>query len=102
MSLALRMGRTLAELRRSMSVHEFNLWVELYRVDPWGEWRDDLRAGIVASTVANVMTTGGKFKPSDFVPDFDPRAAEEPAEKTPEQLKDVLLKVTAMMGGTIG
>ncbi len=47
-------------------------WIALERVDPWGEWRADLRAGIVASTIANV-NRGKKdkaFSAQDFMPDF--------------------------------
>ena len=45
-------------------------WIALDRVDPFGEWRADLRAGIVASTLANANR--GKdtkvFAPKDFMP----------------------------------
>lgn len=51
--LALKMGRTLDELYASMSSREFSLWVEMYRDDQWGEAREDLRAGLIAATVAN-------------------------------------------------
>ena len=73
MSLALAMGRTLQELGESMTADEFGLWLALYRVDPWGEQRADLRAGIVASTVANYAgmqrsKSAGAAKPTDFMP----------------------------------
>lgn len=46
-------------------------WLAYFRLDPWGESRADLRAAIVASTVANAMARkkgGGHFKPEDFMP----------------------------------
>ena len=52
---------------------EYSEWMAYYRLDPRGEDRADLRAGIVASTVANAAR-GRKsraFKPKDFMPDFD-------------------------------
>lgn len=71
--LALAMGRTINELRAVLSYAEFQEWCLYYRVEPWGEDRADLRAGIVSSTIANYA---GKERskaaplamPSDFMP----------------------------------
>lgn len=56
-----------------MSAAEFASWIAYYRLDPWGESRADLRAGIIASTTANCHATkrGVEFKPSDFMPKFE-------------------------------
>lgn len=45
------------------------------RLEPFGEERADLRAGIIASTVANVHRSRKQrpMKPSDFMPKFDYR-----------------------------
>lgn len=41
-------------------------------VEPHGEGRADLRAGIIASVVAQANAGKGKrFTPSDFMPDFE-------------------------------
>jgi len=37
MMLALRLGRTLDELGRTMCSAEFDLWIELYKENRWGE-----------------------------------------------------------------
>lgn len=75
MQLALRMGRTLAELQSSMSSQEFSLWMQLYRDDQWGDGpandRADQRAGVIAATFANFagkqLAKGAKpLKASDF------------------------------------
>jgi len=52
---------------------EFKEWLAYMRINPFGEERADLRAGIVASTIANVNRGKGQraFNPSDFMPDFD-------------------------------
>ncbi len=51
---------------------EFAEWRAYYELEPWGEERADLRAGIVASTIANVNRGKGKaFSPGDFMPEFD-------------------------------
>lgn len=37
----------------------------LWQIDPWGEERDDLRTGLICSTVAG--SVGVTRKPSDFM-----------------------------------
>jgi len=51
-------------------------------VDPFGEYRDDLRAGIVASTIANANRPKGKraYKPEDFMPRFADQEQQSIAE----------------------
>ncbi|HMW57858.1 hypothetical protein [Accumulibacter sp.] len=74
--LALAMGRTIQELRAVLSYAEFQEWCWYYQIEPWGEDRADLRAGIVASTIANYA---GKLRaegadpaiPADFMPYLD-------------------------------
>ena len=44
MMLALRMGRTLSELRREMSASEIMMWAEFDRFSPLGDERADIRA----------------------------------------------------------
>lgn len=83
----------LAEMRP----HHLGEWLALYRIDPWGEWRDDLRSGIVASVIANVNRDAKRkpepFTAHDFVPRFDvPDEAE--VEESPE-LHD---KIAAFFG----
>ena len=53
---------------------QFAEWMAYSRVEPWGEERADLRAGIVASTIANVNRGKDKkpYKPQQFMPDFEP------------------------------
>jgi hypothetical protein len=97
--LALKLGRTVRELERTLSYPELAEWVATYEAEPWDEWRADLRAGIVASTVANCHSTKGKFRPRDFMPDFKRR--KEQVEQTPEQMKDIAIKITALFGGTV-
>ncbi len=50
---------------------QFGEWMVYSNLEPFGEERADLRAGIIASTVANASgSTKKTFKPSDFMPDF--------------------------------
>ena len=59
-----------------MSSRQFEEWATLYSQEPWGDWRADLRAGIVASTLANIhrKPKAPAFTPQDFMP-FAPKQA---------------------------
>jgi hypothetical protein len=82
--LALAMGRTLQELRAALSYAEFQEWCLYYQIEPWGEDRSDLRAGIVASTIANYAgrqrSDGAEpARPVDYMPYLEQPPAEAPA-----------------------
>jgi hypothetical protein len=70
-----------SHLLATTSSRELCEYMALYELDPWGEERADMRAGIVAATVANVFR--GKntkpLTPSDFMPRFGPRVRESAA-----------------------
>lgn len=51
MSLALRLGRTLSELRQTMSISEMLMWAEYDRYSPIGDERSDLHAAQIVSAV---------------------------------------------------
>ena len=86
--LALAMGRTLSELRATLSYAEFQEWCGYYKIEPWGEDRADLRAGIIASTIANYA---GKLRaegadpalPADFMPYLERPEPEATVEDRP-------------------
>lgn len=73
---------TVNEAKHRITVPEFQRWVEFYAIEPWGEERADLRAGIVAAVIANCHR--GKnttpYSARDFMPDF--RSIEERARPT--------------------
>ena len=56
-----------------MPYAEFIQWIARYQLSPFGDERADLRAGIVASTVANCHATrrSKAFEPADFMPKFE-------------------------------
>ena len=47
-------------------------WRQFYEQAPWGDLRDDMRAGIITATIANVnrdaKRTPTAYKPADFMP----------------------------------
>lgn len=55
-----------------MRPHELGEWLAFYRVSPWGDFRADQRAGIVASTIANCSRDpkkrGTPYRPDEFMP----------------------------------
>lgn len=90
---------TVRELLARIDSLELTEWMAAYNVEPWGEDRSDLRAGIVASTVANCHSTKGhEFKPSDFIPQF---VEMEKPQQTPEQMQRMARKLNAMFGGSV-
>lgn len=55
-----------------MSAQELTEWIAYDALEPIGEQRADLRAGIISATVANChRAKGDPFKPSDFMPFLD-------------------------------
>lgn len=68
--LALALGMTVEELGVRMSAKELAEWIGFDRLSPIGDERGDLRAGIVASTIANCHRGRGTqpFRASDFMP----------------------------------
>jgi hypothetical protein len=77
-----------------MTSPQFAEWMAYSRLEPWGEERDDLRMGIVASTVANVNRSKDRkpYKPTDFMPSFEPVSEEE-------QVAALLAKARKALGG---
>ena len=63
---------TVQEMTQKMSGREFVYWMAYYNLEPFDEVRADLRAGIIASTIANVNRGKGRaaFKPDQFMPEF--------------------------------
>lgn len=58
MSLALRMGRTVSELRATTTASELKMWIAYDRLSPIGDWRGDVQAAQVSTAVLNAQ--GGK------------------------------------------
>mgnify|MGYP003139586721 CR=1 FL=1 len=64
---------TVRELLARIDSRELSEWMAYYELNPFGSVRDDLQAGIVASTIANVNRgkNDKSFTPSDFMPYID-------------------------------
>ncbi len=59
---------TVAELGSRMSSREFSEWRQYAAEEPFGPLREDERAGVIASMLANPYRAKGRaaFVPSDF------------------------------------
>jgi hypothetical protein len=74
------------EMLRRMTARQFAEWCAFYGLDPFGEQRADLRAGIVAATMNNRWRNKNEnpSKPADFMP------YHRQAEQTPEEIQRTL------------
>ncbi len=76
------MGRTVEELLGVISSRELTEWIAFDQVEPFGDRRGDLQAGVVAATVANVNRAKGAraYNVTDFVPEYGRKDEEVDAE----------------------
>lgn len=63
MTLALRLGRTLAEISEEMTASELRLWLAYNRKSPIGDARGDVQTASLVSAVIN--SQGGKLSLND-------------------------------------
>lgn len=64
--LALQLGMTVAELSERLTASEEAHWIALYRQDPWGEQRGDMRSALIAQLIYNTNSKKPK-KMQDFM-----------------------------------
>lgn len=76
MTLALRLGRTLHELKSSLTASELRMWIEYDRLNPVSDRRGDIQAAQIATAVLN--SQGAKVKMEDVLLQWqEPEPAEE-------------------------
>lgn len=97
--LSYRYGLLPSELEERMLVSDYVLLVAAESLEPRGEQREDLRAGIVAAAVANPWRPKGRapYKPADFMPKFDGNRRRQ----SPQEMKRLLGDYTRSLGGTV-
>ncbi len=60
---------------QEMPEHRFQEWIAQYNISPWGEKRDSLHMGILASAVvAPYCKKGQNMRADDFMPKFEDKA----------------------------
>lgn len=78
MALALRMGRSLSELRQTMTANELRMWAEYDRLSPIGDIRGDYQTAQIVSAAWGAQ--GVKVDISDALLRWQPEASEEQAD----------------------
>ncbi|NTY85568.1 DUF4035 domain-containing protein [Serratia fonticola] len=53
MQLALRLGKTLGELQKTMGVSELRLWAAFNQISPIGDERGDYQAAQISAAISN-------------------------------------------------
>lgn len=88
-------------LYRAISNPQLIEWEAYYLLEPFGEERDDLRAGIISSTVANVFRSkrSKTFAPRDFMPRIDESSSRKTRDQTPGEILAAAEMLNAMLGG---
>jgi len=66
LTLALRLGMTLKDLREVMSAEELFLWMAYNQESPLGDARGDIQASIIAASVFQAQ--GAKVSAVDLLP----------------------------------
>lgn len=81
--------------QQEIDSREFVEWQAYFGLDPFGEDRADLRAGIIAMTIANSQRAKGTrpFTAQEFMPTFGRRRPRE--EQTPQQMLAVFRQIAA-------
>ena len=85
---------TVRELENRISSRELAEWMAYYSIEPFGEQREDYRAGLVAATVANCAGAGKKNKalqPADFIPIYTQPKKMSMIDRRQEQLSQMAI-----------
>lgn len=75
MSLALRLGRTLHEIRETLTASELKMWIAYDRISPIGDWRGDVQSAQVSAAVINAQ--GGKATINEMLLQWNKQEEEE-------------------------
>jgi len=74
-----------------LSSSEYSEWKAYYSLEPFGEYRADLRTGMMAAPLINLLSyKGKKVRPGDFILDAD----NEPVSD-PEAMKLICMQIVA-------
>ncbi|MEC3905316.1 DUF4035 domain-containing protein [Leclercia adecarboxylata] len=65
MTLALRLGRTLYELKQTLTARELRMWIEFDRINPISDRRGDIQAAQISAAVLN--SQGAKVSMDDVI-----------------------------------
>lgn len=92
---------TREELLDRMTIEEFHMWIMLEHLEPYGEYGEWLRSGLVCATMANINRGKNQraFTPQDFMPEaFSPRKKTE----TVKSMKDKWIAIMNAQNAIVG
>jgi len=89
-----------SELESRMLCTDYVLLAAAESIEPRGEVRADLRAGIAAAAAANPWRPKNRqpYKPIDFMPKF---GSQKKQRQSPAEMKAILREYTLRLGGTV-
>lgn len=96
---------SVARAKAEINAREFAQWKAFYRIEPFGERRQDLRIALMTYHLVCAQATSEcaeKLKVSDFMLDFAPKepvSEEQTGEQTDEQIAAIVNNIAACLGG---
>ncbi|EKL3980240.1 DUF4035 domain-containing protein [Morganella morganii] len=87
MTLALRMGRTVDELTRTMSAGELVMWMAFDRLSPIGDIRSDIQTAHIVSSLYGAQ--GGKLSLNDAMLKWGAQDERPPGDSLEEFLGSI-------------
>lgn len=89
---------------REMSASEYQEWIELWEIDPWGEERIERQIAAIECTYVNANRDRDRhplpLEVDDFIPKRGVRQEAKPQQSVAEQ-KQLASTLAAVMRGTI-
>lgn len=81
-----------------MDAEEFSWWLAYYEMQPFGDDREDLRAAVQTSTLANIHRKKGAkpIKPEDVFSNLKRHRREQ----TSEEMKAACMAWNSLLGGS--
>ena len=95
LTLALRLGMTLQDLRSRMSAEELFLWMAYNQESPLSDARGDIQASIIAASVFQAQ--GAKVSAVDLMPKWKDEAAAVVGEAAQAEEGEQLFKAFLMV-----
>ncbi len=94
MRLAMALGWSVQDIRNHMSCAEVQEWRAYNEIEPFGEERADLRAAIIAQTVADYLS-GKSHKVEQFMPSFEEEPSDpgDPRQQSVEEMQAIIKPV---------
>jgi len=95
--LALALGMTVEDLSIKMSSSEMSEWAAYYRIEPFGDVRNDVHAAMICQSVISPHMEKGKKPPS--IEELMPFRDTEKEGQTADEMKQMCKNFASAFGG---